>query len=110
VERTYSDLADVDAALAARLIDAYGRRWLDQAGLPMRRLAEVPDTVELLVRTDEDAQVLRLTSWYTGSTYWLYEWDGEETRAVEWILDVADLQAGNVQTERLYGPTAWDTD
>jgi len=45
-----------------------------------------------------------------GSTYWLYGWDGEETRAVEWILDVADLQAGNVHTERSYGPTVWDTD
>ena len=76
----------------------------------MAKLAEVGDTLQLLVRPDDEGQVLRLTSWYTGSTYWLYEWDGEEASALAWITDVADLQAGNVQDDRRHGPTFWDNE
>ncbi len=53
--------------------------------------------------------VLRLRSWYTGSTYWLPEWDGSLATAAAWIDDTADLQAENVKFERSrYGPTNWD--
>src|SRR5437868_5347173 len=70
----YQPLSEVAPKLTAELIDAYGRRWLDQAELPMARLPEMGDTLELMVRADDDGQALRLTSWYTGSTYWLYGW------------------------------------
>jgi hypothetical protein len=108
-EGFYKPLADVDPTVADALIHHYGEVWLPRAGLPMERLPEVGDTVEIRVRDDGDQRVLRLTSWYTGSTYWMYDWDGETSSAVAWIEEVADLQAGNVKTERgRYGPTPWD--
>lgn len=107
-------LADNDPELAAALLGRYGRRWLELANLPQDRLPEVPDTVELLVAPDwteppdEGLRILRLRSWYTGSTYWFPEWDGSVADAERWIDEIADLQAGNVVDERAYGPTEWD--
>jgi hypothetical protein len=108
LENAYDELADVDSALAARLVDRYGRRWLEQATLPIDRLVEVGDTVELLVRGAGNEQVLRFRSWYTGSTYWLDPWDGSEIAAEHWIDEVATLQASNVREDRRHGPTPWD--
>jgi len=113
-EWRFTPLDDHDPALAAEMIDRYGRRWLRLAGLPAARLTEVPDTVELRVADDwheppgADRRVLRLTSWYTGSTYWLREWDGARDDAMAWVEDVADLQAHNVHFDRRYGTTPWD--
>ena len=104
-EGQYAPLSDRDADLAAALLDRYARVWLSGAGLPLERLAEVPDTVELV----EGRESLRLRSWYTGSTYWLHGWDGARETAEEWMDMVADLQARNVVDERTdYGPTPWD--
>jgi hypothetical protein len=103
-EWRFRPLADLDPHLAARLLDRYGPRWLAAAGLPLGRLAEVPDTVDL--RRGPDG--LRLTSWYTGSTYWLGDWDGSLEAAEAWIDDVADLQAANATIDREYGPGVWD--
>lgn len=106
--------AEVNAVLAAKLLDRYAREWIVLAGLPPERLSEVADTVEVVVAPDWNApadsglQVLRLRSWYTGSTYWLYDWDGSAGEAEAWIDSVADLQAGNVSLDREYGPTPWD--
>jgi hypothetical protein len=113
-EWRYGELADHNADLALRLLREYGEVWLTDAELPLERLAEVEDTVEIVVANDwEDpdpgSMRLRLTSWYTGSTYWLPGWDGDPGAAVAWIRDVAQLQAANVRTERFrYGSTQWD--
>ena len=114
-EWRFAPLANQDDELHTLLLETYGRRWLRQAGLPEERLPEVPDTVELLVAEDwtEPAGTglltLRLTSWYTGSTYWLPGWDGSSEAAVAWIEDIADLQAGNVRFDRdRHGHTPWD--
>jgi hypothetical protein len=108
-ENLYRPLAEVNAALAKRLIERYGEVWLPRAGLPARRLPEVGDTVDLLVRNDDDECILRLTSWYTGSTYWMYDWEGDPDSALAWIADMAELQADNTKGDRgRYGPTPWD--
>jgi hypothetical protein len=110
----YRDLAETDADLALRLLREYGEVWLIEAELPVERLAEVQDTVELVVaneweESDPQSMRLRLTSWYTGSTYWLPGWDRDHSAAVAWIRDIAQLQAGNVRTQRFrYGNTPWD--
>lgn len=55
------------------------------------------------------ARRLRLTSWFTGSTYYLADWDGDWYDAKRWIEGVAELQAGNVDSFRgRHGPTPWD--
>lgn len=114
-EKHFVPLDSVDPDLAADLVERYGRRWLAVAGLPEHRQPEVPDTVELLVAPDFDRPpksglpTLRLTSWYTGSTYWLWHWDGCRESAERWIDEVADHQAANVESERSHlGPTPWD--
>jgi hypothetical protein len=107
-------LAEANADLALRLLREYGEVWLTEAELPVERLAEVEDTVEIVVAKewgdpDAESMRLRLTSWYTGSTYWLPGWDGDHGAAVAWIRDIAQLQAGNVRTQRFrYGSTPWD--
>ncbi len=113
-EKLFVPLESRDSALAHRLVDRYGRRWLSLAGFPETRLAEVPDTVELVVAPDwteprhSDRLTLRLRSWYTGSTYWLTGWDGSPEAAELWVDQVADLQAANVEGDRRHGHTAWD--
>lgn len=88
--------------------------WLIEAELPEDHLAEVGDTVALVVaeeweHLDGGTKRLRLTSWYTGSTYWLRDWDGDLRTATEWVGHVAQLQAVNVRVERFRnGPTPWD--
>ena len=110
----YRELAEVDPVLAHRLVSEYGEVWLSEAELPLERLSEVGDTVEIAVADEwEDSEPgskrLRLTSWYTGSTYWRPDWDGDEEKAVSWVRDVASLQAGNVRFQRYsYGRTVWD--
>jgi hypothetical protein len=112
----YRDLAEADPALANRLVNEYGRVWLSGAELPPERAGEVADTVQIAVaeewETDEPGlKRLRLTSWYTGSTYWLPDWDGDDEKAISWIRDTAWLQAGNVRFQRYrYGRTTWDTE
>ncbi len=113
-EWRFGPLADQSPALADALLDHYARRWLDLAHLPERRLPEVPDTVDLVVAPDwsepeaSGLLTLRLRSWYTGSTYWMPGWDGTPEDAERWIDGVAELEAGNVDDEREYGPTEWD--
>jgi hypothetical protein len=116
-EWRFKPLVEQDPDVAAALLEAYGHRWLEKAELSLDRMAEVPDTVDLVVAEDwtepegSGLMVLRFRSWYTGSTYWLREWDGTYDSASYWIIDVADLQAGNVMFERdRYGPTPWDDD
>jgi hypothetical protein len=80
----------------------------------MKRLVEVPDTVNLVVADSWDpadgTHVLRLTSWYTGETRWLYGWDGHAETALSWIDDCAEVCGYWVQVERSrYGTrTPWD--
>ena len=110
-ERFYRLFSEADPATARNLIDRFAEVWLPLAGLPSRRIVEVPDTVELKFRDDNGERTLRLTSWYTGSTYWMYEWDGTLTTAMHWIEEVAELQAEIAKTERgIYGRTPWDDD
>src|SRR5207253_5358402 len=90
----YRLLSEVDASMATRLVDRFAPRWLRRAGLPEWRLPEMPDTIELKVADSWDPQdgsrLLRLTSWYTGETTWLYDWTGDFETAASWIDDAAD--------------------
>ena len=110
----FRELAEVDSTLAQRLLGEYGDLWVSASELPHERSGEVPDTLEVAVADEwqddnPGLKRLRLTSWYTGSTYWLPDWDGDHEKAVTWIRDTAWLQAGNVRFQRYrYGRTAWD--
>lgn len=110
----YREFAEVDSVLADRLVSEYGEVWLSAADLPLERMGEVGDTVQIAVADEWEgdepgSKRLRLTSWYTGSTYWLPDWDGDDGKAVSWIRDTARLQAGNVRFQRhRYGRTVWD--
>ena len=112
----YRELTEVDSVLAHRLVSEYGEVWLSAAELPVERLTEVGDTVQIAVADewegdDPGKKRLRLTSWYNGSTYWLPDWDGDAEKAVSWIRDTAWLQAGNVRFKRYrYGRTLWDAE
>jgi hypothetical protein len=113
-EWRFRPLAEQDPEAVMRLIEHFAPLWLEAARLPMHRLGEVPDTVELLVAESwnpaDGTLVLRLRSWYTGETRWLYGWDGEVDSALPWIEEVADLCGGWVEDERShYGNrTPWD--
>ena len=67
--------------MANRLVERFAPRWLRRAGLPLSHHGEVGDTIELRVADSWDpldgTHVLRLTSWYTGETTWLYDWRGD---------------------------------
>ncbi len=110
----YHDLGEVAPDLAFQLVKEYGEVWLPAAELPEARLSEVRDTLKLDVADEwEDAGAgtkrLRLTSWYTGETSWLHDWEGDVESAVEWIRSQAELRAVWVRYERFrYGSTFWD--
>jgi hypothetical protein len=113
-EWRFRPLADTAAALTERLAAHFAPRWLQAARLPMSRLSEVPDTVEFRVAETWDpadgTKTLRLTSWYTGETRWLYGWDGRYESAAQWIEQVVEDFGDWVLTEReLYGSAPpWD--
>ena len=107
-------LADDDALCAERLAQHFAPLWLTAAQLPMTRLNEVPDTIEFRVADTWDppdgTKTLRLTSWYTGETRWLYGWDGHYDNAAEWIDWVAlDFGVWVVDEHEHYGTKLpWD--
>jgi hypothetical protein len=111
-EWRYGPLESIDRSLADRLISLFASSWLPAAGLPMSRLAEVPDTLELLAAPSWDppdgSMILRLRSWYTGHTYWLHDWNGDHGAAEEWIREVAEENAFSVNFQRRDEPTIWD--
>ena len=113
-EARYSSLIEVNPTLARTLCDRFALRWLREAGLDASHLEEVEDTLELLVaedwEDDDGSYVLRLRSWYTGTTDWLREWSGDEARALAWIDDIATMCARWVHDERRISgvPSRWD--
>jgi len=113
-EWRYRTLGEVDASMATRLVDRFAPRWLRRAGLPIRRLPDVPDTIELKAAASWDppdgSRVLRLRSWYTGETTWLYDWAGDFETAAEWIDGAADIFGDWIEDERAIGggPTPWE--
>jgi len=113
-EWRFQPLVEHDHDLSLRLTDIYAHRWVERSGFPPERTPEVPDTIELVV-ADEWAEAsigmrrLRLTSSFTGNSYYLPDWDGGWYEAKAWIEDVAEMQAGGVDDYRgRYGPTPWD--
>jgi hypothetical protein len=114
-EWRFRPLSESEPSIAQRLIAEFSPRFLRAATLPMAREAEVGNTIELTVAEEwqprDGTRILRLTSWYTGETRWLPDWDGRFESAVSWIRDVADLCGGWVQSERADGgSTPWDED
>jgi hypothetical protein len=110
----FRPLLDEDRELALRLIDVYASRWVERSGYPESKIPEVSGTMELVIADEWTApgattRRLRMTSWFTGSTYYLPGWNGDWYEAKRWIEDVAEMQAGNVDSYRgRNGPTPWD--
>ena len=73
-EHLFVPLDEDDPALADRLRRRFVELWLREGRLPLHR-SDV--TVELKIAPDEtpDRWRLRLRSFYTGTTYWLHDWD-----------------------------------
>ena len=110
-EHLFRPLEEVDPALADTLRRTFVPKWLAESGFPAWRYDEAMATVDIRVAPDEEPgeRRLRVTSGFTGSTRWLYEWDGDEQEAIAFVEDVAGDEAGWVHDERrLYGPTEWD--
>ena len=110
-EHRFRPLDEVDPALADTLRRTFVPKWLTESGFPLSRYDEAMATVDIRVAPDEEPgeQRLRVTSTFTGSTRWLPEWEGDDQRAIAFVEDVAELEAGWVHDERrLYGPTEWD--
>jgi hypothetical protein len=110
VEPLFVPLEAEDPALADRLKRRYVELWLREGRLPLHRFDEGLETVELKIAPDEapGRWRLRLRSFYTGTTYWLHEWDRSAAAAEAWVDDIAELQGQNVNDDRQYGPTPWD--
>jgi hypothetical protein len=109
-EHLFVPLEAEDPALADRLRRRFVDLWLREGRLPLHRFDEALETVELRVAPDETPGRwrLRLRSFYTGTTYWLYDWDRSTPAAEAWVDGVAELQGANVNEERRYGPSDWD--
>jgi hypothetical protein len=109
-EHLFLPLEDDQPELAERLKRHYIEQWVAEARLRPPSLQDAMDTVELKVAPDEEPGLrrLRLRSFYTGSTYWRYEWDGSEEAAFRFMDQAAELQAWNVEGDREHGPVPWD--
>src|SRR5262249_32485660 len=109
-EHLFIPLEDEDLKLAHKLLRRYAERWLIEAELPADRLDEAINAAELKTAPDDEPGLrrLRLTSFYTGTTYWRYGWDGSEAAALSFMDETAELQGGNVRDDRRHGPTPWD--
>jgi hypothetical protein len=109
-EHLFIPLEDERPELAARLRRRYAERWIVVAHLRPPSLEDAMDTLELRVAPDHDPGLwrLRARSFYTGSTYWHYGWDGSEEAALEFMDDTAELQGQNVGDDRRHGPVLWD--
>jgi len=109
-EHLFVPLEDEQAGLAERLRRRYAERWVVEAHVRPPRLEDAMDTIELKVAPDEEAGLrrLRLRSFYTGSTYWRYGWDGSEEAALDFMDEAAELQGANVGDDRRHGPVLWD--
>jgi hypothetical protein len=111
-EHLFTLLDDEDPDLATALKGRYAERWLAEANLPEHRIGGSINTVELKVAPDFDEpgrRRLRMTSFYTGSTYWLYGWDGSRKSAMRFMDEMAQTQGDWVKDERQrFGPTEWD--
>jgi hypothetical protein len=78
-EHLFVPLKDEQPELAERLRRRYAERWIVVAHLRPPRLEDAMHTIELKVAPDEEpGQWRRLRSFYTGTTYWQYGWDGSE--------------------------------
>ena len=106
-EWLYEDLAERDPQLLEHITRRYSTSWLRLADLDDGFLSEVGDTID--VRVHREQGTLRLTSWYTGTTYYGPDWPTDVAVVNVWIDGVADMAASNVRTDRsLYGKTPWD--
>jgi hypothetical protein len=109
-EWRFQPLLGKDRDLALRPMDVCARRWVERSSYPESRIPEVPDALEMVVGdewpTPSSLRRLRLRSRFTGNTYYLPDWDGDWYDAKRWIEDVADLEAGSVNSYRgRIGPT-----
>jgi hypothetical protein len=109
-EHLFVPLDDEQPELAERLRRRYAERWVVEGHLRPPRLEDAMDTIELKVAPDEKPGLrrLRLRSFYTGSTYWRYGWDGSEDAALDFMDEAAELQGADVGGDRRHGPVLWD--
>jgi len=95
-------LDDRDPVAARELKERFARRWL--ALVDFHEQPPVEEAAACLAlwveRPAEKAPLaLRVTDHYTGTTYWLYDWDGDYARAQIFMDELAENAAGNVRME-----------
>jgi hypothetical protein len=108
-EVLFRPLEETQPELAARLKHRFVDKWLVLAAIPEARRPEALQMLELKVAPDDEGRRLRISSQFSGNTRWLYQWDGQEASAVDFVEEVAEYDAGWVRDERwTYGATEWD--
>jgi hypothetical protein len=106
-EHLFRPLDEEDARLADAMRRRFTTRWPEVSGLPNSRVAEAMETVDIRMGPGDrpGARCLRITSTFTGSTRWLYEWQGEQGQALGFADDVAVEEGHWVHDERRHhGP------
>lgn len=97
----HSLLDDVDSVQAQLLKERFALSWLalvEFEGHPA--VAEAAACLALWVELDPSAsRSLRATNYYTGSTYWLHEWNGDQEAAEGFMDEVAAAAAEEVRRE-----------
>lgn len=105
-DQEYAPLGEVDENLERALTDRFARSFIDQSRFPASRLPDARRTVAIFIKGD--GTELKVTSYYTGSTWW-YEWDGTVSDA-EAIIERAALDCAYLvaQERSRDGATDWD--
>ena len=110
-ERPYRPLAHCDPVEADRLTCRFVEQWLASASIPPLRAADAFAATRLDVAGEPDAgnSTLRLTFDHLGTKSYLYDWNGDSASAEEFIDQLAQQHAMDVECERRkFGSTDWD--
>lgn len=113
VDDTEQPLDLVDADLAGRLRLRFAEVWLQQSGFLTAPLDDAARSLGLWVSGSGArgrGHMLRATSHYTGSSWWLEDWDGDEATAEAFVDRAAAAAAVEVKAEnrRSGRPLEWD--
>lgn len=102
-------LVELDPTLESGLKEQIVRVWLRQAGVDRSRHLDALDAIEIEVVSQPPARHLTVTSHFSGSTHWLYNWTGSAEEAHSFASRVgADEADWLIQDRALHGKSEWD--
>ncbi len=94
-------LDSLDAGAARELRERFADLWIRRSGLRTAPPDDAAESLGLRVSPadESDRYTLRATSYYTGGSWWLRDWDGDAATAYEFIDRVADAAATDIKAE-----------